>query len=65
MLGVTDEMVKEIKAALASGKSSDGFFPLPNMGMYFVSQTKQQAAGYGYMFSENVDGQEVHIYIRI
>lgn len=65
MLGVADEMIKEIQAALASSDSSDDFLPLPNMGTYFVSRTKQQAPGYGYMFSENVDGQEVHIYIRV
>lgn len=63
MLGIADEMIKEIQAALQSSDSPNDFLPLPNMGTYYVCREKKQSAGYGYMFSENVDGQEVHIYI--
>ena len=64
MLGITEEMMKEIRTALSSDSSLDAYIPLPNMGGYYVSRVTQEAGSAGYMFPATVDGVEVHIYMR-
>ncbi|OGG59882.1 hypothetical protein A2765_04860 [Candidatus Kaiserbacteria bacterium RIFCSPHIGHO2_01_FULL_56_24] len=64
-LGITKQMISQIRESITTETPADAYVPLPDMGGYFVSQTKQETQGYQFMFSTDVDGRSVHIYIRI
>ena len=63
-LGITEQMISQIRESMAAGTPADEYIPLPDMGGYFVSKTKQKTQGYQFMFSVDVDGTLMHIYIR-
>lgn len=63
--GVRKSMVDLVRRSITPAAGEDAFTPILEMGGYYVSRIKQESTDYSYMFPIEVDGTELHVYIRL
>jgi len=65
MIGVTEQMTDAIRKALAKNDVRDGFIVVEEMDGYALSRTDQKVSGYTRMFSLDIDGEQIHVYLKL